>query len=126
MVEGCFGPLAVLALLMGALRGTCTRRILSLPFVSVTGGMCYSFYLWHGLWEAPWHRTAGLGRGLGYTGYFALQCLWILPGLWILCATIFRFLEKPFMARDWPQRLRQWLRGQSSQSKIRATTRQAD
>lgn len=96
-------PLAVAAMLVGTLWSVGARRFFQIPLVFVTGGMCYTIYLWHSiLWSFLWHRTQSIGRGFAYGPYLALQAALILPCLLVACGLLFRCLERPFMRRDWP------------------------
>ena len=102
--------LGVGLLFVGAFRGHWVRRFFQNPWIATIGGMCYSIYLLHYAGLAILMRfTQHLTWGEGYLTNYVIQCLVVLPILLVGCALFFRFFERPFMYKDWPQRLRQRL-----------------
>jgi phosphatidyl-myo-inositol dimannoside synthase len=106
---------AILSVMFGvcmvaALRGAVLSRILSLPWVTVTGGMCYSIYLLHvPLIYLFGHATRYLAFGDGLWRNLAVNLLVIpLPTL-IACALFFLVIEKPCMKKNWPHDLTTYL-----------------
>jgi peptidoglycan/LPS O-acetylase OafA/YrhL len=74
--------------------------------------MCYSFYLYH-----QWLQIAVtpalkplLAPAGPYWKQLLLQTLVQLPFITAITAVVFITIEKPFMRRDWPQRLAAWWR----------------
>lgn len=96
----CYHFLPVLSglLFVSAFRGPVTNRLLSLPLIVVTGGMCYSIYLYHFLVISFVGRfTMSATDGLGYVPQLLLQSLLIVPPVLAVCAVFFVMIEKPFM-----------------------------
>jgi peptidoglycan/LPS O-acetylase OafA/YrhL len=93
-----FLPICSALLFVSAFRGPLTNRILSLPLVVVTGGMCYSIYLYHLLVISMVGRfTMPLTSGHSYLTQMASQSVLIIPPVVIVCAFFFVGLERPFM-----------------------------
>ena len=103
----------LLLAMVGSLGGVFLPRVLGNRWVCTFGGMCYSFYLCH-QWLLVW-MTPVLGtwsQSLGaFWKQFLAQTLIQLPVVTIITALLFVGVEKPFMRRDWPQRLVAWWRG---------------
>lgn len=84
--------------------GKYIHRILSLPVLTVIGGMCYTIYLYHeqafsliGRLTIPLHMTDGL-----WTNY-SIQFILMVPAMLALTSLPFVLFEKPFM-RKTPRR----------------------
>ena len=60
--------------------------------------------------ESVPHVQGWLGTDQGYLARFALTPAVLLPALFVVCTVLFVWLEKPFMRRDWPQRLGHWMK----------------
>jgi peptidoglycan/LPS O-acetylase OafA/YrhL len=106
-------PLVAFLLNVAAFRGRFTNRLLTLPWITALGGMCYSIYLWHNPLFGGLIALTG-GRPLldaGWTARVSVQGLLVLAPTLALCAVYFVLVEKPCMRRDWPQRLRARLFG---------------
>jgi peptidoglycan/LPS O-acetylase OafA/YrhL len=110
--------LCLIAAMLGSLGGVWLARIFGNRWVFTFGGMCYSFYLWHQwllIWLVPkvqsWTGSSG-----NYTLRFLITAALTLPLVFLVCTALFILLEKPFMRRDWPQRLTGWLRRRTGRS----------
>lgn len=91
-------------------RGHWFVRFLQLPWVAVTGGMCYTIYLVHlPLMEALVRFSSQLHIGRSFTANLLLQAAIVLPIVLAFSALAFLVLEKPFMDKAWPQRAKIWL-----------------
>lgn len=104
-------PIVIFVAYVGTFRGVLWRSIVRLPFVYIVGGMCYTIYLYHGLVchaLAPW--TAKVFLGGGYVVNIALQVLLLGAAILLSSVVLFALGERPFMVRDWPQRLAARLR----------------
>jgi peptidoglycan/LPS O-acetylase OafA/YrhL len=96
---------------MAAFRGRAISRILGNPWIVVTGGMCYTIYLYH------YQIFSLLGRVAmavqithnPLVNFFMATCMMVSPML-ATSGVLFVLFEKPFMRRDWPRRLASWLR----------------
>ena len=91
-------PVLTALLFAAALRGPITNRILSVPLIVVTGGMCYSIYLYH------FFVISFLGRFItplisssSYLAQLAITSAIIIPAIFFACAFFFVAIEKPFM-----------------------------
>jgi peptidoglycan/LPS O-acetylase OafA/YrhL len=96
-------PLLVIAAYFGAFRGRITHRLLTWTPAVLTGGMCYTIYLYHFfVISAVGRFTLPFTASRGYLPSLAIQGLLIVPMVLIGCAVLFRLFERPFMAwRPW-------------------------
>lgn len=88
------------------LMGEVWRKVFSIKFLTVVGGMCYSIYLWHTA------IISGLGNYITHIGisghYFItlfLQSLIILPAVLVFSTIVYVLIEKPCMDKNWPVKL---------------------
>jgi peptidoglycan/LPS O-acetylase OafA/YrhL len=105
-LDYAFLPWLCLMVLTCAFRGKIFHWVLGHRLVTTIGGMCYTIYMYH------WLMISGLIR-LTYkiqTHIFWVDLLIqfsILSVLIILISSVlFALFERPFMQRDWPQKLR--------------------
>jgi peptidoglycan/LPS O-acetylase OafA/YrhL len=106
-----FPPL-ILLLYMAVMRGVWFRAALTNRWVVVTGGMCYSLYLVHGVFIVVFGRFTTLLAGPpSYEVYFLMQVALLTPIILVGSALFFVLIEKPCMRRDWPQALYRWAKG---------------
>lgn len=101
----------LIAALLGSLGGVWLARVFGNRWVFTFGGMCYSYYLWHQalLMELVPRLQRWLGLQDNHPAQFAAVAAISLPVVLVCCTALFIWVEKPFMRRDWPQRLRGWL-----------------
>ena len=98
----CFG-----IFLLSAFHGRILRRFLSLPWVAVIGGMCYSIYLLHSTLIFGFGRLTTRYLIAGELGKnIALQTALLFLPVFGLSAVYFLAIEKPFMSRGWVRRVR--------------------
>jgi peptidoglycan/LPS O-acetylase OafA/YrhL len=103
--------LCVFAMMTSVFKGPLLNRFFTLPFVYVTGGMCYTIYLIHfAFLFFIMGFTKGISTGLGYVPDLFLQTALVLPILFVVSAVFFLLIEKPCMDKNWPQRLTAYLR----------------
>jgi peptidoglycan/LPS O-acetylase OafA/YrhL len=114
-LSGLWLPWLALLLCLAVFRGVATGRILRTPWIAITGGMCYTIYLWH----AP--VLTAVGRALrpiaffsppSYLPLFALQAAAKIAAVALVCLPLFAFLERPCMDPQWPRKLAARLRPQ--------------
>lgn len=86
------------------------RRLMRVPLLVITGGMCYSIYLMHNA------VLQGLGRPIipilppQHPTLAMFMCtLLLVPPALVVCGLYFRLIERPCMRPDWPRRLWKWL-----------------
>jgi len=77
------------------------KKLLSLNWVSTIGGMCYTIYLLHYaliyVFMDNFIFIENINFYLGFIAVIVLSCVLILA----LCMPYFRFFERPFMRKDW-------------------------
>jgi peptidoglycan/LPS O-acetylase OafA/YrhL len=105
-------PLALL-LCLAAFRGDLTRRLLRTPAVAITGGMCYTIYLWHApvltAVDRALRHFPALTR-LGYSELFLLEAAVKSAAVALICLPLFALVERPCMDPHWPAKLAARLR----------------
>jgi peptidoglycan/LPS O-acetylase OafA/YrhL len=103
-------PLAILFCFFAAFRGVVMPRVLQNPWIITIGGMCYTIYMYHAVGISVLIRATEKVRFTNFSldlfVQFSLLILVILP----TCAVLFVLLERPFMDRNWPAKLRQAFR----------------
>jgi peptidoglycan/LPS O-acetylase OafA/YrhL len=100
-------PVCVLVAYIGTFRGRIWNRIVTNRWLVVVGGMCYTIYLYHYLIISAVGRvTVHVNLGTGYLRSLMVQSALILPVILGASAVMFAMLERPFMNKDWPSRLR--------------------
>jgi peptidoglycan/LPS O-acetylase OafA/YrhL len=110
-------PLALLLCLAG-LYGHISSRILRTPVIAITGGMCYTIYLWH----APVLTVVDrLLRShipslalLGYPQLFLIEATSKTIAVALVCVPLFLLVERPCMDPQWPAKLAARLRNACS------------
>ncbi len=104
---GAWLPLVTLVAFAGSLRGRAFHAILTQPAVVVTGGMCYTIYLYHfAIISAAGRFLLRIEPNAGYGPTLALHVLVMLPLILATSAMLFWLFEKPFMAwrgAGWPR-----------------------
>ena len=102
-------PALLFLLYVAAFRGVLSNRLISTPWITAIGGMCYSIYLIHyEVISAVGRVTKHFGQQLPNPAYLALQFVLVGVVIVLVCGTYFVLLEKPCMRRDWPKRV--WTR----------------
>lgn len=95
----------------GTFRGHVWNRIVCSPLLYTIGGMCYTIYLYHSLFKAAFGRfSVQLSIGDSYAVNLLLQQCLLIPIIISFCSLLFLTFEKPFMRRDWTNRVGEWLR----------------
>jgi len=107
-------PALALLLCLAALRGAITSRVLRTPAVAITGGMCYTIYLWHApvltVVDRLLHRIPGLAAA-SYPELFLIEGAIKMAAVAAVCLPLFIMIERPCMDPDWPAKLMSHLRG---------------
>lgn len=79
------------------------KRILSIPFISTVGGMCYSIYLLH--FPIIKIIVEGMGKRLYFSNSFLLNYLiiniFLLTAVLLISALFYKKIERPCMKADW-------------------------
>ena len=98
-------PWLIFICCLAAFRGALSAQFLANAWISTTGGMCYTIYLYHSLLISFLVRVTLKARTHFLSLDLAIQFLVMAAIIVAVCAVLFAFLERPFMRRDWPQRL---------------------
>lgn len=99
-------PLIAFLLYVATFRGRYTNRVLTNPWITTIGGMCYTIYLFHNkLLGVIISVSEDLVVSSSYTLNVLVQAVVVIPPMLAMCALYFVLVEKPCMRRDWPQRL---------------------
>ncbi|WP_269714845.1 acyltransferase family protein [Caulobacter sp. NIBR2454] len=106
---------AILSLYMGAMRGGFASRLMANSWITLIGGACYSIYLIHvplmqGLITVI--RKVVVFESLAQA--WALSFALLIPAALIAGLMFYILVERPFMQREWPQRVISFLRGRLS------------
>lgn len=106
-------PLLVAALYLGCYLGRYTSRLISMRWIVIIGGMCYTIYLYHVLIiSQALVRTASLSSiARPVWTDLLIQGLIIVPIILVICGLLFVLIEKPFMKAS---RGRGWRPGTTS------------
>jgi hypothetical protein len=92
-------PLLILPLYIGCFRGRASNAFLRARWIAITGGMCYTLYLYHApiLSEFSWNINSlfSVARPIGLD--YLTQLLIVCPAIFALCSLWFVLTEKPFM-----------------------------
>jgi len=107
-------PALALVLCLAAFRGRITPRILRTPAIAITGGMCYTIYLWHApvltVVDRLLRAHAPTLALLPYPQLFLVQALIKVLAVILVCLPLFVLVERPCMNPQWPQKLTARLR----------------
>jgi peptidoglycan/LPS O-acetylase OafA/YrhL len=101
-------PILTVLLFVAALRGRLMYRFLRLPWVALTGGMCYTIYLWHPLALTASQRLMDRIPGLLPHDFLLATVIHdLIGGLAIAAVSVplFLWVERPCMDPGWPSRL---------------------
>jgi peptidoglycan/LPS O-acetylase OafA/YrhL len=92
-------PLLIGLLFAGFFLGRLSNAFVRARWIVIIGGMCYTIYLYHILIISNlMTKTIPLASVMRpFDLDFALQCLMILPAVFLACAALFVCAEKPFM-----------------------------
>lgn len=105
-------PLLIAIAFLGAFRGVLLRRVLSVRWLAIIGGMCYTIYLWHFFIIALIFKVSGhITVSHDLLATFLLQCLIVLPCILAFSVAYFVLIERPCMDPLWPQKLWHAARG---------------
>lgn len=92
---------------VGAFRGVLLRRLFRCTPLVVVGGACYTIYLYHPtLLSAVGRVTTSWRVARSYEVQALAQLALLVPAVVGAGLVLYCLFERPFMRRDWPQRLR--------------------
>ena len=92
--------IALLGVFLSAFYGKVLHKFLSISWVAIIGGMCYTLYLIHlPLMEGFYSFIGKFGQWSGYFGQLSISLIFLLPVV-LLCGIIaYQRIEQPFMKR---------------------------
>jgi peptidoglycan/LPS O-acetylase OafA/YrhL len=97
----------ILLLCIAGFRGPIASWLMSNPWITTIGGMCYTIYMYHWLLISTLIRgTIHLKTGILWMDLL-VQFVVMAPLIVLISAFLFVWFERPFMRRDWPARFRQ-------------------
>lgn len=103
--------LVLIGLFLAAFRGIVTSAFLSLNWVTIIGGMCYTIYLYHAtILLAAGRLTKSIHFGNSYALYFLVQGIFAFAAVLLICTFLFVWIERPFMDKSLPHRLSAFLK----------------
>jgi peptidoglycan/LPS O-acetylase OafA/YrhL len=99
-------PALILLAYLAAFNGPVTRQILRTPWIALTGGMCYSFYLMHMLVVSTAARfTRRFITPSSLTLSYLVQLVLLGTCIYLFCTAYFILIERPCMDPNWPRKL---------------------
>jgi peptidoglycan/LPS O-acetylase OafA/YrhL len=100
-------PWLILLLYVAAFRGLAMNRFVTNVWIATIGGMCYTIYLLHNyIVAAAGMLTERVLPASPFALRLLVQFVLITPIVLALSAIYFRWVERPCMRPDWPQRLK--------------------
>ncbi len=92
-------PLLIGLLYAGFFLGRLSNALVRMRWIVIIGGMCYTIYLYHILIISNVMTKTILMASITrpFNLDFAMQCLMILPVVFVICGWLFVYTEKPFM-----------------------------
>jgi len=101
-------PFLVLIFYACVFRGRWLNRLMTNRWIVVTGGMCYSFYLYHSLVIGALFSRGTLRFYNPHHPFivnFLAQCALILPVVTLVCTFCYLVFEQPFMRKELQRRV---------------------
>ena len=91
---------ALLGIFLSAFYGRLMHRFLSISWVAIIGGMCYTIYLIHlPILEGFYSFIGRFGQWSGYFGQLSITLSIALPLLFLCSIIAYRWIEQPFMKK---------------------------
>lgn len=99
-------PFLILLFYYTVLMNGVVKKMFSVPFLAVTGGMCYSVYLLHyTVISAVGRYTQQLRITDGYLLNLAVQLVLLTVPAMLVSAVFYYYIERPFMDSKWTDKL---------------------
>jgi peptidoglycan/LPS O-acetylase OafA/YrhL len=118
---GLWLPMLALMLCLAAMRGNVITRLLRWPAIAITGGMCYTIYLWHAPIFTLVDRALRAHPALlpsNYLGLYLEEAAVKLAVVALVCVPLFILIERPCMDPQWLPRLAARMRRQGSSGDV--------
>src|ERR1700733_5717798 len=96
-------PILILLAYLATFNGPASRQIFRTPWIALTGGMCYSFYLMHMLVISiafKFTRHFLIFSSLPLS--FLIQAILLGSCIYLFCTAYFVFIERPCMDPNGP------------------------
>jgi peptidoglycan/LPS O-acetylase OafA/YrhL len=114
-------PLLILLVYLATFNGPVSRQIFRTPWIALTGGMCYSFYLMHMLIiSIAFRLTRRFLIPSSLPLSFLIQAILLGACIYLFCTAYFILIERPCMDPKWPHKLLTWLAQLSSPARLAA------
>ena len=105
-------PILTFLLYNAVFRGPLTNKIMTNPWITTIGGMCYTIYLFHNQFiGAILILTKGLVPTADYTVNYFVQAVIVIPVMLAATSVYFLLIERPCMRKDWPRRFADRVKG---------------
>jgi peptidoglycan/LPS O-acetylase OafA/YrhL len=104
-------PFLLAGVLLASLNGRLLAAITGWPLLATVGGMCYTLYLYHPILKSTLGK---LTFSWSFTNSIAvdttLQIILHFIFIVLVGGVLFLLFEKPFMRKDWPLKLVNWIK----------------
>ena len=100
-----FLPLLIVPAYVAAFRGKASNWVFRQPLIALTGGMCYTIYLFHMLLISIAFRVIKHVRFASDGATLAVEGLLLLLSVMAVAPVIFVLVERPCMDPHWPAKL---------------------
>jgi peptidoglycan/LPS O-acetylase OafA/YrhL len=94
-------PALILIAYLGVFNGPIARKIFSTPWIAVTGGMCYSFYLMHMLVISIAFRWSKYLMVPNFGLSYLIQTVVLGVCIYTFCTAYYVLIERPCMNPNW-------------------------
>jgi peptidoglycan/LPS O-acetylase OafA/YrhL len=104
-------PFLIMLLYIAAYQGVAMRSFVRTQWIAITGGMCYTIYLWHAPIMTFMERITAKVPMLNSSDYgllFLTRCLIQIPVIAVVSVLLFLLVERPCMDPRWPQKVRDY------------------
>jgi peptidoglycan/LPS O-acetylase OafA/YrhL len=102
-----FFNISIAVVMITAFKGYLLNWFYTRPLIYIIGGMCYSIYLIHYAFlhlSVKWTKVLWI-EGNSYAVNLGIQVLVGVPLVLLVSAVFFRYFERPFMDKDWWNKL---------------------
>jgi peptidoglycan/LPS O-acetylase OafA/YrhL len=114
-------PWLILLAYLATFNGPITRQIFRTPWIALTGGMCYSFYLMHMLIISIAFKLTRRFMISNFLLSYLIQALLLGACVYLFCTAYFVLVERPCMEPNWPRKLKSRLLARLRSGKHEAT-----
>ncbi len=102
---------ALFFIFLSAFKSVLFNRILTIPWVYIIGGMCYTIYLIHYPFFYLWSKiSVRFLIGEDYLLNMLIHGSIGIAAMLLISSLFFVFFEKPFMNKRWPEKVRSYVK----------------